>query len=163
HVGLCRADSMDDLRLRWRQMITGGDNPNVALPQIRSRISSVESAGRSNWTSLQKAPNRTGLWTDLPSTTIPAQVSSAYGRVKHMAFAWATPGQPLYQDGALLADLRSALNWMDANRYNSNSREYDNWWDWEIGTPALLVDVAILLYDQLTPDELTRYMAAIEK
>ena len=52
---------------------------------------------------------------------------------------------------------------MDAHRYNARSSEYDNWWDWEIGTPAILVDTAILLYDQLTPDQLARYMAAVER
>src|SRR5207253_4190828 len=95
---------------------------------------------------------------------VSADISSNYSRLHSLALAWATPGQPLYQDSGLLTDLRSALAWMDANRYNSRvSQEYDNWWDWEIGTPALLANIAILLYDQLSSGELARYMAAIER
>src|SRR5262249_18393536 len=103
------------------------------------------------------------LWTDQASTTVSADISNTYGRLRDMAVAWATPGQTLYQDPGLLADILAGLDWMDAHRYNSRSSEYDNWWDWEIGTPAILVDTVILLHDQLTPDQLTRYMAAVQK
>jgi hyaluronate lyase len=103
------------------------------------------------------------LWTDLASTTVSAQISSTYGRLRAMALAWATPGQALYQDPGLLADTVGGLDWMDAHRYSSRSSEYDNWWDWEIGTPANLDDIAILLYDQFSADQLPRYMAAVER
>ena len=159
---LARADDFDELRLRWRQTLTGGA-PDAALPQIRARLASLESSARNNWSSLQKSAARQALWSDLASTTISSQISSTYGRLREMALAWATPGQNLYQDAALLADIVSGLDWMDANRYHARSSEYDNWWDWEIGTPAILVDTTILLYDQLSADQLSRYMAAVER
>lgn len=112
---------------------------------------------------MQRAADRTTLWNDLARTNVSADISGAYGRLRNMTLAWATPGQGLYQDGALLADIVSGLEWMDGNRYNAESNEYDNWWDWEIGTPAQLVDTAILLYDKLSADQLARYMAAVER
>jgi hyaluronate lyase len=161
---LCAADAFDDLRLRWRNILIGGVFPDTTIAQVRSRLASVESAARGNWASLQKAPDRRALWTDIASGAISADISSNYSRVRALALGWATPGQSYYQDAALLADIRSALNWLDANRYHARvPQEYDNWWDWEIGTPAILADIAILLYDQLAPDELARYMAAIER
>jgi hyaluronate lyase len=160
---LARADAFDDLRVRWRQMLTGGAAPDTSIAQVRSALASIESAGRSRWTSLQKSSTRTSLWTDLASTTVSSQVSSNYSRVRDMALAWATPGQALHQDAGLAADTIAALDWLDANRYNARSTEYDNWWDWEIGTPALLADTAVLLYDQLDAARMARYMAAVEK
>src|SRR5579862_279360 len=87
---LCMADNMDDLRLRWRQMLVGGADLDPTLPQVRSRLTSIQSTGRNDWTSLQKASNRSTLWTDLASTTVSANVSSTYGRLRDMAVAWAT-------------------------------------------------------------------------
>jgi hyaluronate lyase len=161
---LASADSFDDLRIRWRQMLIGGTSPDATIPQVRSALASVNSTGKRYWSSLQTATSRQSLWTDIASTTVSADISSNYSRLHSLALGWATPGQSLYQDSGLLADLRSALDWMDSNRYNARvAQEYDNWYDWEIGTPVLLADIAILLYDQLTADELSRYMAAIER
>jgi hyaluronate lyase len=158
-----RADDLDNLRLKWQQMLAGGATLDTTISQVRSRLTSIQSTGRNDWNSLQKASGRTALWTDLASTTVSADISSTYGRLHDMAIAWATPGQSLYQDPGLLGDITSAMDWMDSNRYNSRSTEYDNWWDWEIGTPAYVVDIAILLHDQLTPDQMTRYMAAVQR
>src|SRR4051812_42110483 len=85
---LCMADNMDDLRLRWRQTLSGGADLDPTLPQVRSRLTSIQSTGRNNWTSLQKAPDRQALWTDIARTNISADISSTYGRLRDMAVAW---------------------------------------------------------------------------
>ena len=36
--GLVMADNFDDLRLRWRQMITGGAALDMTVPQIRETV-----------------------------------------------------------------------------------------------------------------------------
>src|ERR1039457_6874821 len=64
----------------------------------------------------------------------------------------------------LLAAVRSAAAWLEENRYNARvPKEYDNWWDWEIGTPLQLGDLLVLLHDQLTPEETAKYAAAIDR
>ena len=115
---LALADSFDDLRLSWRQMLIGGTLLDTTIPQIRSALASVNSTGKRYLSSLQTATGRQSLWTDIASTTVSADISSNYSRLHSVALAWATPGQSLYQDSGLLADLRSALAWMDINRYN---------------------------------------------
>ena len=89
---VCRADDLDNLRLRWRQTLVGGAALDSGLPAVRSRLSSIESTARSNWTSLQKSATRTALWTDIARTNISADISSSYGRLRDMSIAWATPG-----------------------------------------------------------------------
>lgn len=144
-------------------MLIGGDSLDTSIPQVRSALSSIESAARNNRANMLKSPDRQTLWNDAARTNVSADVSTAYSRLRTMALAWAQPGQSLYQDAGLLADTIAGLEWMDARRYNSRSSAYDNWWDWEIGSPAILVDIAILLYDQLSPDQLARYMGAVER
>jgi hyaluronate lyase len=160
---VCLGDNMDDLRLRWRQMLIGGANLDTSLSQVRSRLSGIQSTANREWSTLDKSANRQALWPDLASATDSAVISSNYGRLHDMALAWATPGQTLYQDAGLLPDIVSAMDWMDAHRYNSQSHEFGNWFDWEIGAPTLVADIVILLYDQLTAAQLTRYMAAVER
>jgi hyaluronate lyase len=158
------ADPFDDVRLKRHAMLTGGAGIDYSLPQIHARLANIESSARGYWRSLQKDPGRTALWPDLASTTISAQITSAWSRLKSMALAWATPGQNLYGDAALLTDVRSAAAWLEENRYNARvAKEYDNWWDWEIGTPLQLGDLLVLLHDQLTPEETGQYAAAIDR
>ena len=158
------ADPFDDIRLKRHAMLTGGPGADYSLPPLHARLASIESSARGVWRSLQKEPGRTTLWPDLASATSSAQITSAWGRLKSMALAWATPGQELFGDAALLADVRSAAAWLEENRYNARvPREYDNWWDWEIGAPLQLGDLLILLHDQMTPEETAKYAAAIDR
>jgi hyaluronate lyase len=158
------ADPFDDMRLKRFAMLTGGAGIEYSLPQVHARLANIESSARGYWRSLQKDPDRATLWPDLASTTISAQITSSWSRLKSMALAWATPGQGLYGDTTLLADVRSAAAWLEVNRYNAHvPKEYDNWWDWEIGTPLQLGDLLVLLHDQLTSEETDRYAAAIDR
>ena len=158
------ADQFDDLRLRWREMLTGGEAVDQALPQVRDRLAGIESGARGNWNSLQKAASRTALWTDLASPASSSQITGSFSRLRAMALAWATPGQRLYGDAVLLDDIRAGMSWLEQNRYNARVKtEYDNWWDWEIGTPLQLGDLLVLLYDRLAPEEVTKYAAAIDR
>lgn len=155
-----RADEFDDLRLKWRDIIVGaGYDP--ADPQAASRLNSIANSANSAWNSLDKSPDRTFLWSDTASATISSHVSNAYSRLRNMALAYATPGCSLEGDAALLADLLSALDWMEANRYSATTAQYGNWWDWEIGSPLRLTDICVLLHDQLPPARLGAYMDAV--
>ncbi|HYW45554.1 MAG TPA: polysaccharide lyase 8 family protein [Bryobacteraceae bacterium] len=154
------ADPFDDVRLKRHAMLTGGAGIDYSLPQIHARLANIESSARGSWERLQKDPGRA----DLAGATSSAQITSAWSRLKSMALAWATPGQNLYGDAALLADVRSAAAWLEENRYNARvPKEYDNWWDWEIGTPLQLGDLLVLLHGQLTPEETGKYAAAIDR
>jgi len=159
---LC-ADEFDRMRERWRDTLTGGDF-DASLPQVRARLSAIESTARSNWNNMVKTPGRTTLWTDLASTTDSGHLTSNWRRLRDMALAWATPGQSYHGNGELLAAIRGGMDWMEANRYNARvTTKYDNWWDWEIGSPIEVGNLLTLLYDQLTPDEVAKHAAAIDR
>ncbi len=160
-VSTARADEYDTLRLKWRDLIVGAGY-DTADPNVAARLTSIANSANSNWASLDKSPTRTFLWSDLTSTTISAHITNSYSRLRAMALAYATPGCSLAGDTAMLADLVGGLDWMNANRYNAASSQYDNWWDWEIGSPLQLTDLCVLLYDQLTATQRANYMNAVE-
>lgn len=155
-----RADDYDTLRLKWRDIMVG-TGYNIADPDVASRLTSINGSASSNWAGMNKAVGRLFLWSDLDSTTDSADISSSYSRLRTMALAYATPGCALQGNATMLADLTSALDWMYANRYGSTTAQYGNWWDWEIGTPLQLTDIAVLIYDQLTSTQRSNYMAAV--
>ena len=161
-VAFARADEYDNLRLKWRDAIVG-TGYDTADTTVISRLNSIANAANSNWSSMDKSPTRTFLWSDLASTTISIHINYSYQRLRAMALAYATPGCSLYGNATLLADTISGLDWMHANRYNPSTTIYDNWYEFEIGSPIQLVDIAVLLYDQLSPTQISNYMSAVEK
>jgi len=154
------ADEYDELRQKWKDLTTGtGYDPSAA--DVKSRLASVANAANNVWTSMDKSPSRSNLWSDAASTTVSAHLTTGYSRLRAMALAYATPGCSLHMNTALLADTVGGLEWMHSNRYNTVIAQYDNWWDWEIGVPMHLTDTAVLLYSQLTGSQRTHYMAAV--
>ncbi|MFD0693010.1 polysaccharide lyase family 8 super-sandwich domain-containing protein [Paenibacillus sp. GCM10027628] len=156
------------LRQKWYDKLTGGAASGTADADIQANLSKlVDSVTNANatgyWDQLNKAPNRTAVWNDLSSTTDSAQISSAYGRLKAMALAYSITGSSLYHNASLCTDILSTLDWLYANRYNESKTEYGNWWDWEIGTPQILNDILVLMYDQLTPVQLAKHMKAVDR
>ena len=161
-AAFARADEYDDLRLKWRDTIVG-TGYDTADTTVISRLNSIANAANSSWSSMDKSPTRTFLWSDLASTTVSIHINYSYQRLRSMALAYATPGCSLQGNATLLADTLGALDWMHANRYNATKSIYDNWYDFEIGAPIQLVDIAVLLYDQLSPTQISNFMGAVEK
>ncbi|WP_168120027.1 polysaccharide lyase 8 family protein [Paenibacillus sp. HB172176] len=160
------ADSYDDLRIKWKDFLTGGSY-SLSDPDVADLITEITDNAQGYWSTMDTSPTRVYLWSDLDDTgavnsTKSSNMSVNYNRLEAMALAYATSGSSLYQDSSLLGDLISALDWMHANKYNAGSTEIGNWFDWEIGTPLKLNDITVLLYDQLTAAQIDNYMDAIE-
>ncbi|MBI5771935.1 MAG: polysaccharide lyase 8 family protein [Verrucomicrobia bacterium] len=158
-----RADEFDTLRQKWSDMLTGGASLRLTDTQTASAITSITNTANSNWNSLNKSATRTSLWSDAASTTDSSHLSTNFSRLRAMALAYATTGSTLRGNTALRDDILGGLDWMYANRYNETKRIYDNWWDWEIGSPKLFVDAVTLLYADLSPTQLANYLRAVEK
>ncbi|WP_052487029.1 polysaccharide lyase family 8 super-sandwich domain-containing protein [Gordoniibacillus kamchatkensis] len=157
----------DALRLKWFDKLTGGafdrSDPGISA-YLSNLVNSVTNANQTGfWDTMNKSATSTYLWSDLASTSDSAQISTAYGRLRTMALAYAIDGSSLYRNESLKNDILSGLDWMYANRFNEGKTEYGNWWDWEIGTPQILNDAMVLMYDALTPSQLGSYIRAIDR
>ncbi|CRK81180.1 polysaccharide lyase family 8 super-sandwich domain-containing protein [Neobacillus massiliamazoniensis] len=156
-----------DLRLKWYTWLVGSSDYNQNDQDIRTAIQSLdESITNKNhsgyWDLMNKNAARTSLWNDAASATNSAHITTSYNRLKSMALAYSTKGSSLYQNSQLKQDLTSALDWMYQNRYNEGKKETGNWWDWEIGSPQALNDIAVLMYDDLSQSQRTNYMKAVQ-
>lgn len=160
---LARADEFDALRQKWSDMLSGGNRPDLSDSRVISSITSLSGTANTYWNSLDKSAARTFLWSDAASTTDSSHLSTNFSRLRAMALAYATPGSTLQGNAALRTDVLGGLDWMYANRYHERKAIYDNWWDWEIGAPKLLVDAMTLLYADLSATQLANYARAVEK
>ena len=158
-----RADEFDDLRLRWRDMLTGGTNLDLGDTLVKSRLSSIAGAANSSWATLNTNAGRTNLWSDAARLDQSEDITTCYSRLRAMALAWSTRGCSLQGNATLASDIVSGLDWVYTNRYNEAKTEYDNWWDWEIGAPQNLNNTAVLMYDRLTASQLANYCKAVDK
>ena len=90
-VSFVRADEYDTLRLKWFNTLVG-TGYDTQDPVIISKLNGIANSANSNWSSMDKSPTRTFLWSDLASTTVSAHITDNYNRLRAMAIAYATPG-----------------------------------------------------------------------
>jgi len=172
------ADEYDGLRGKWSDMLTGGSAINTADTDIAAKINSIVSqastcnpspcaTGTGYWDKMDRSAGRTYLWSDLTTATTQSggidDTWKMVQRLKAMALAYATTGSRLKGNLTLKTDIVNALDWIQANRYNTTITKYGNWWTWEIGVPLELNDVTVLMYNDLTTTQISNYMAAIAR
>ncbi|MFE6892494.1 polysaccharide lyase 8 family protein [Streptomyces sp. NPDC057694] len=148
------------LRARWHTLLTGGAGLDTADPRIAAAVARIDRAAVSAAKGLD--PTRTdGLWPDLTSTSVSNHVTTSFKRLSTIATAWAVPGTAQYGDAALADLLGRGVDWVLEHRYGPGHDRFDNDWDWEIGCALALNDTAVLLYDALGADRLTRITDAV--
>ncbi|MEK4509151.1 polysaccharide lyase family 8 super-sandwich domain-containing protein [Paenibacillus sp. FSL K6-2524] len=165
---LGQGDEFDALRLKWFNYLTGGMQIDLNDGDIRGSVEAnalkVTNDNKSGvWDTLNKATGRTYLWSDYNSTTNSSHITLSYNRLKDMAIAFATPGTDLYRNEVLKNDIIAGLDWMHENRYNTTRATYNNWWDWEIGSPQSVADIVTLMYNDLTAEQIAGYTSTIDR
>ncbi len=155
-------DGYDVLRAKWKTMLTGGENYDVTDPNIAAAITGITEEATTVRSTMDKSGTKNYLWSDCNSGSVSAQLTTAYGRIRSMALAYNTYGSTLYHDADLRSDILYALDWYNTNKYYDGKKSYQNWWDWQIGVPLALNDIVILMYDELSTEQITAYMNAVE-
>lgn len=158
------SDEYDTMRAKWISYITGGTSYDLTDTDVSSKLSGIASAANNYWSSMNKSSSRTYLWSDAPDNTDSNYINVQYTRILAMAKAYNQYGCSLYHDPALGADIVSALEWMNQNRYSTTAQKAtlnNNWWDYQIGGAIKLMDCTILMYDLLTSAQVTNYVNAV--
>ncbi|MGW0462391.1 polysaccharide lyase 8 family protein [Streptomyces tendae] len=152
------ADAYDTLRRRWLD-ITLGTGYDPAAEPYASRLSETGERAREHRATM--APTPTSLWPGHPFDA-PAGITFAYGRLWTMTEAYVQEGTGSTGDPALLADILRGLDHLSATVYNPATTRYGNWWEWQIGSPRLLMDITAALYDHLGTDRVAAACAAVD-
>lgn len=105
-----------------------------------------------------------GSWSDINYKDVPAGGWSPWAHTQRlwlMARAYRTPGQALYNDPALRAQIESALRYVPVY-YGKTTLPLGNWWFWTIGVPLDLGPTLVLMrgaVSQQTIDDCAATMA----
>ncbi|MGY0235289.1 polysaccharide lyase 8 family protein [Longispora urticae] len=154
------ADEYDTLRQRWAALLVGtGYDP--AVEPFATQLS-LQAQSAATFRADMAPQGASSLWPDLPFGSSAANVTSCYSRLATMTRAWAMPGTALTGDAGLRADILTGLDHMGTHVYAAGRTRYGNWWDWEIGSPQLLLGMMCLLYDHLSGAQVSAWLAAVD-
>ncbi|MFC4330264.1 polysaccharide lyase 8 family protein [Streptomyces andamanensis] len=152
------ADPYEALRLRWLGIALGSGYDPAAEPYA-ARLADTGRLARGFAAAM--APAAASLWPGLPFDP-PSGITASYGRLWTMAQAYVQPGTGATGDPALLADVLRGLDHLAATVYHPATTPYGNWWEWQIGSPRLLMDLTAALYEHVGAARTAAACAAVD-
>ncbi|MET7689811.1 polysaccharide lyase 8 family protein [Streptomyces sp. NPDC005483] len=152
------ADPYDTLRRRWLDIALGTGYDPASEPYA-SRLAETGDLARGFRATM--VPTPTSLWAGLPYDP-PAGITHSYSRLWTMTQAYLQRGTGSTGDETLLADVLGGLDHLSATVYHPATTRYGNWWEWQIGSPRLLMDTAAALHDHLTGAQKAAACAAVD-
>ncbi|MGW6566857.1 polysaccharide lyase 8 family protein [Streptomyces sp. NPDC054975] len=155
---LAAEGEFETLRLRWLDLQLGTGFDAGAEPYA-SRLAETGDLARSFRASM--APADTSLWPGVPFDP-PAGITQSYSRLWTMTQAYCQPGTGLTGDATLLADVLRGLDHLSARVYHPGTVRHGNWWEWQIGSPRLLMDIIAALHPRLGPERIAAACAAVD-
>ncbi|MFI5805390.1 polysaccharide lyase 8 family protein [Streptomyces sp. NPDC051561] len=156
--GPFEADEFETLRTRWLALQLG-EKYDPATEPYATRLR--ETGQRAAEARASMAPTDTSLWPGFPFDPS-SGVTQSYTRLWTMTQAYAQPGTGLTGDKGLLADILRGLDHLTARVYHPGTTRYGNWWDWQIGSPRLLMDITAALYGELGEARTAAHCAAVD-
>ncbi|MBP3361275.1 MAG: S-layer homology domain-containing protein [Clostridia bacterium] len=159
------------VKQNWIKYLCGSEEINdVNDPDIMSKIQSITSAAQAAWDLLIKEEGSKELFSGMNSTAS-TYMTGAYRRIYEMALAYRCSGSELYMNEELKGDILYGIEWMYNNRYGKNTAAceiwkfsgFNNWWDWDIGTPMYLTQTLIMMEDCIESERIAEYLAYFDK
>lgn len=177
------AVDFEGLRSKWKILLTGGEM-DVSNQLVKTYAAGIDELAGKHWEALIKLGDkaedkRTCLFAEQPLTdkktkTGSSQITLTFDRLKAIVLAYETSGSKYYKDPEVKREMIAALDLMTKNHYSvyyacggtgtglgSGNNSFGNWYDWRIGTPRQLCDLLLMLYDELTEEQIARYVEPI--
>ncbi|WP_406384231.1 polysaccharide lyase 8 family protein [Streptomyces sp. NBC_01618] len=152
------ADEFDALRLRWADIALGTGFDAAAEP-FASRLAETGTLAREFRSTMNPAAD--SLWPGFPHNP-PSGITQSYSRLWTMTQAYAQAGTGSTGDATLLADILRGYDHLAATAYHASVTPYGNWWEWQIGSPRLLMDITAVLYEHLGAARVEAACAAVD-
>lgn len=150
------------LRDRARALLTGGVTDTADTDYGRPlRVLDRESF--EDWEAMDRSEGRTALWADIGPVSEPLGFTNSYVRLRRLALAWATPGTDLFEGPVAATAIVDALDLLYRSGFNENAEPSGNWYWWEIGSPAALMQTCVLLCDHIPAEHLGNYLAVVDR
>ncbi|KAK6511994.1 hypothetical protein TWF481_000891 [Arthrobotrys musiformis] len=138
------------LRQRWKATVTG-KRMKVNSDDVYYALSKLSGTAEQYIANMQ--PSRLHIWEDLSPIHLSVNFRKSYERLRTIAQSYSIPGSIHYHDLNVQETVIQSLDFIGSEIYNASvvQAKGENWWNFRIGAPLALVDIAILLYDDLTP------------
>ncbi|PES77780.1 hyaluronate lyase [Bacillus anthracis] len=149
----------------WKRVLVGEPftNDDVILKNIVwDKEKDLQDNVLSNLNKENESPS---LFKNLPDwKQNSAQITETVKNIEKMAVLYQTPNSIYYQKDTLQKDIMYAMEYFYDQMYNEKIKNtYGNWWDWEIGTPQSYNNILVLMFDDLTEVELSKYIMAVDR
>jgi hyaluronate lyase len=160
------SDSLAELIERRRLMLIGSRSA-AGIPQLATQLEYVRWAAAGSWKTMIKTAGRTTLWSDTPltgigtSATATGNLALQFNRLRALTLGYSVPGNSLYGNADLVADIVSGLRFLNDTAYKTGMTPAGNWWFWEIGIPRNVVDILVLLHAEVPGQLRSALLAAV--
>jgi hyaluronate lyase len=159
--GAARADEYDDLRAKWAMR---GGVADTSDPDVAAQVSASQASAQRLWDAMIRTSGRTALWADASNFAASATITTSFSRLVALASAYYNGNANLKGNPDVLAAVLSGIDWMVANYYNASvASEFDNWWDWQIGTPQQINNLMFTLYADQPDTQRSALISAIDR
>jgi hypothetical protein len=96
-----------------------------------------------------------------------SHMTNIYSKIRTIAIGYGSEGSEIYKNSSILENIVYLLDWVHDNyfskRENVTFTGFNNWWDWEIGSPHRLLEALSILKDSLTQKQIYKYIEPIER
>ena len=172
------APQYEEMRSRWTDRLTGNGSSITDDEDFQTSMESMAQDAEEATENMADIPadgsHVDALWSDLDleikyvatsDASYTEDLNTAYTRLQAMATAYAAENCRLYHDEDLKERILYALEWLYDNGYNENynveKQLYGNWWHWEIGIPQALGSTVILMYEDLSQEQIDKFYATL--
>ncbi|MFD4777573.1 lyase, partial [Streptomyces sp. NPDC058427] len=151
-------DEFETLRLRWNGLSLGTGYDPATEPYASRLAATGELAAGFRAT---MAPAADSLWAG-HTFDPPDGITWSYNRLWTMTQAYAQQGTGRTGDTDLLDGIVQGLDHLSTTVYNPATTPYGNWWEWQIGSPRLLMDIVAALRPELGDERVQAACAAVD-
>lgn len=150
------------LRNKWKDILIG-ESLDKPLTEYEIKVTeTIDHCVTGYYETLCQEINREYLWEEESDFTQSQKQTNNYGRLFEMCKAYSMEHSKYYRNKELLEVIQEALRFLYNINYNTNRvYYYGNWWNWEIGSPIVLLNIMTLLGDALEEEERQRYCEVI--
>ncbi|MTW13328.1 DNRLRE domain-containing protein [Pseudoduganella eburnea] len=157
--GAAKADEYDDLRAKW---LARGGPVDMNDADVQVQVAASQAIAQNLWDTMHREDGRTLLWDNASNWAASATITTNFGRLNTLASAYVNGNDNLRGNPDVLAAILSATQWLVDNHYHVNMNYYDNWWDWQIGSPQAFNSMMVTLYANIPADQLASWLAIID-
>lgn len=159
-------DGYQAIRQYWASELIGNTNGLQADEDLKECIAHLDTKANTYLSTMLDTQTSEHLWDDkvYQDAETGAKITESLDRLKLISIQLYEPMSKLYQDEAALKKVIQAYQFVLNKKYGPDTPTAStNWWDWQIGAPKSLVDIAILLYDELDQETITKVTKTVDR